>query len=165
MRRKAGMGMGGTVLAGRDPGRHRPTPQRSHKPTIPVVVEDSSGLFTLSATNTGSVGPDIGYRRGGSGIPKPHEHDFVPDEVLIELAADTTDQEAEDLGRQHGLTRIESIAFQLVGTKLFRWRINDNRTVAAVIRALELTPGVISASANFIMRLQADQPPESIRHK
>src|SRR5262249_58843754 len=67
---------------------------------------------------------------------------------------DTTDQAAEALARRFRLTRLESFNFQLGGTKLYRWRIGDRRSVASVVRALQASGSVISASPNYVKRLQ-----------
>jgi subtilisin family serine protease len=122
-------------------------------PPSNIVGGGGSGT---GVSNSGPANPVV-RRRPGTGVPPANERNYVPDEVLIELAANTSDEIAEALARRLRLTRVESIDFQLGGTKLYRWRINDNRPVPAVIRELERTPGVISASANFVARLQDDE--------
>src|SRR5487761_2746194 len=75
-------------------------------------------------------------RRGSSGAPAANERRLVPDEVVIEIANSATPQQIDALQRRHRLTRLESLTFQLTGTTLYRWRIPDRRSVAAVVRAL-----------------------------
>src|SRR5262249_12008824 len=96
------------------------------------------------------------FRRPGSGVPPAGERNYVPDEVVIELPADTTDAAAEALARRFGLARLESFNLQLTGTKLYRWRISDRRTVSTVVRALGRDRSVISVSPNYIMRLDGE---------
>jgi hypothetical protein len=45
-------------------------------------------------------------------------------------------QQIEALQRHHRLTRLESQAFQLSGTTLYRWRFAGSRSVATVVREL-----------------------------
>jgi subtilisin family serine protease len=96
-------------------------------------------------------------RRPGSGAPPVNERGYVADEVVIELAAETTDQAAEALARRFRLARLESFNFELAGTKLYRWRIADRRSVTSVVRALEASGSVISVSPNYYTRLQGEE--------
>ena len=68
---------------------------------------------------------------------RPMRRRLVPDEVVIELRNSVTPQTIDALQRRFRLTRIESQPSQLTGTTLYRWRIPDRRSVAAVVRALE----------------------------
>jgi len=90
------------------------------------------------------------------GTPPAGERRFVADEVVIELANTVSERQIGALQRRHRLVRIESQAFSLSGTKLFRWRIPDNRPVAAVVRALERDTMVRSAQPNYLFALQTD---------
>jgi subtilisin family serine protease len=131
------------------------------------VIVDGSGAppsQTFSgggASNSAPTNPIV-RPRPGTGVPPANDRSYVPDEVLMELASNTTDETAEALVRRVRLTQLESFDFDLAGTKLYRLRITDpdRRTVPAVIRELERMPGVISASANFIARLQDDTSTE-----
>ena len=106
-------------------------------------------------------GPGAGPQalsRPGSGVPAVTERDYLPDEVVIELAANTADQTAEALARRFRLTQVESFDIQATGTKLFRARISGGRPVPAVVRAIEGDRSVISVSPNYIMRLYGEVP-------
>ena len=101
--------------------------------------------------------------RRKSGSPPPaNERRMVPDEVLIEVANTTSAQSINALQRRHRLTRIESQTFQLAGTTLYRWRIPDRRSVAAVVRSLQADTVVASAQPNYLFTLQQnDSKPAS----
>ncbi len=94
-----------------------------------------------------------------SGVPAPNERRMVPDEVVIEVSGNVTPQQITALEQRHRLTRIESQEFTLTGTRLFRWRIPDRRSVANVVRALEGDAQVTSAQPNYLFRLQEDATP------
>ncbi len=93
-------------------------------------------------------------RRGSSGTPPANERRLVPDEVVIELSNSVTAQQVDALQRRYRLTRIESQAFALTGTTLYRWHIPDRRSVATVVRALESDRAVASAQPNYLFALQ-----------
>lgn len=96
-------------------------------------------------------------RRGLSGAPPVNERRLVPDEVVIELSNSVSAQQIDALQRRFQLTRIESHAFQLSNTTLYRWRILDRRSVAAVVRALEADRLVASAQPNYLFTLQQSE--------
>src|SRR5664280_1314968 len=98
--------------------------------------------------------PQRSTRRGPSGAPVANERRLVPDEVVIEVANSVNPQQIDALQRRYRLTRIESQTFQLSGTTLFRWRIPDRRSVAAVVRVLEADRVVASAQPNYLFTLQ-----------
>src|SRR5689334_1799990 len=93
-------------------------------------------------------------RRGGSGAPPANERRLVPDEVVIELSNSVNPQQVDALQLRHRLTRLESQAFQLSGTTLYRWRISDRRSVPTVVRELEADRLVAWAQPNYLFMLQ-----------
>src|SRR5674476_933010 len=98
--------------------------------------------------------PQRSTRRGPSGAPAANERRLVADEVVIEVANSVSPQQIDALQLRYRLTRIESQTFQLSGTTLFRWRIPDRRSVAAVVRVLEADRVVASAQPNYLFTLQ-----------
>lgn len=96
-------------------------------------------------------------RRGASGAPPANERRLVPDEVVIELPNSVGAQQIEALQRRHRLTRLESQAFQLSGTTLYRWRFAGSRSVATVVRELEADRLVAWAQPNYLFMLQQSE--------
>ena len=96
-------------------------------------------------------------RRGASGAPPANERRLVPDEVVIELPNSVGAQQIEALQRRHRLTRLESQAFQLSGTTLYRWRFAGSRSVATVVRELEADRLVAWAQPNYLFMLQQNE--------
>jgi hypothetical protein len=143
--RGGGFGGLGAVV----PGIIMAVPQ-GHPPNGPII-------------DAGPPGPHRGQqanRRGGSGAPPASERRLVPDEVVIELSNSVSTQQVEALQRRFNLTRIESQAFQLSNTTLYRWRIPDRRSVATVVRALEGDRLVASAQPNYLFTLQENEKSE-----
>jgi hypothetical protein len=142
-----------------------PGPVVPANPTIVMTRPTAVGITSLppgigSPPPGGSGAP---VRRAGSGVPPPNERRYVPDEVVVELSASTTDQQTDALARRQRLTRLQSVTFGLGGTTLVRWRINDRRSVPAVVRALETDATVISAQPNYLFALQDETPPPAAR--
>jgi subtilisin family serine protease len=97
-------------------------------------------------------------RQPGGGVPPSRERRYVPDEVVVELAGITSAGSIESLARRHRLARLESLNLRLTGTTIYRWRIPDQRSVSAVVRALEAEANVLSAQPNYIATLQQETP-------
>ncbi|HZP69729.1 MAG TPA: S8 family serine peptidase [Pseudolabrys sp.] len=135
-----GPGWGGVV-----PGIIVGLPQGS--PTGPYIVDDGPSGPRRPQAN----------RRGQSGAPSANERRLVPDEVVIELPNSVSAQQIDALQRRHRLTRLESQSFQLLGTTLYRWRIPDRRSVAAVVRELETDRVVAWAQPNYLFAIQQAQ--------
>lgn len=84
---------------------------------------------------------------------------YVPKELILEITGNPTDAQLDALARRHRLTRVESQEFPLLGTRMFRWRISDSRSVETVIRQVMAGGGVLSAQPNFRFALQQSNQP------
>jgi hypothetical protein len=122
-------------------------------PDNPVIVTTQPTSTGLGSPPPSNLGPQV-LRRSGSGVPAANERRYLPDEVVVELAATTTTQQTDALARRQRLTRLQSVTFQLGGTTLVRWKIADRRSVPAVVRALETDSTVLSAQPNYLFSLQ-----------
>jgi subtilisin family serine protease len=151
---------GGDHPGGNHPGGGDGNPRFPHWPigSHPIIPANPPVVMTQPpATGIGSQPPagsgPQALRRSG-GVPPLNERRYVPDEVVVELATSITNQQTDALARRHRLTRLQSVAFQLGGTTLVRWRIADRRPVPAVVRALETDAAVLSAQPNYLFALQ-----------
>jgi subtilisin family serine protease len=115
--------------------------------TGPYIVDDGPSGPRRAQAN----------RRGASGAPSANERRLVPNEVVIELPNSVSAQQIEALQRRHRLTRLESQAFQLSGTTLYRWGITGPRSVATVVRELEADRLVAWAQPNYLFMLQQNE--------
>ncbi len=121
-------------------------------PGNPTVVVNQPATTLIGSQPLGGSGTVT--RRAGSGVPPLNERSYVPDEVVVELATSTTNQQFDALARRQRLRRLQTVNFQLGGTTLVRWRITDRRSVPAVVRALETDATVLSAQPNYRFALQ-----------
>jgi subtilisin family serine protease len=84
----------------------------------------------------------------------------IADQLVAEIDGLLSDAQADELARRHGLARLESRNFPLVGATIGLFRITDRRTVDAVSRELGSEASVRSVQSNFRYLLQ-DQKPAS----
>ena len=136
-----------------------PTGIRPYGPVVIDNLEDyrrrlvTNGRITLTAR---TKQPKQIAQRGGFDAPPAGEQSYVRNEVLLTISPSVQIPTLDAMARQHRLTRMESQEFALMGRKLFRWRINDGRPVAIVIRTLMADARIIAAQPNYLYRLQED---------
>ena len=124
------------------------------KGALAIPGRTVDGLPDLTNPALGKGTGAAGRRRGGA--PPPGERRFVPNEVVLRMPPTLTEQALADLARRHDLTRLESRTVDLTGATFHRWRIQGNRSVAAVIRALEAEGAVAAAQPNYRFSLAGD---------
>ena len=78
----------------------------------------------------------------------------VPNEFVAEIDGSLSDAQADALARRHGLVRLQSQNFPLVGATIGLFRITDRRPVEKVRRAFAAAAGVRSVQLNFRYFLQ-----------
>jgi subtilisin family serine protease len=89
-------------------------------------------------------------------VPPAGEQRLVPDEIVVQLPAGSAAQAVAQVVVRHQLTLLESQTLQLSGEAMYRLRIPDQRSVPAVIAALEADAGIISAQPNYLFALSGD---------
>ena len=74
---------------------------------------------------------------------------FVPDEVVVRMAR--TMPEAVDLAiaQTHGLQLLERSTIELIGIRLVRYRVLNNRPLAAALTALQADPRTLAPQLNY----------------
>jgi subtilisin family serine protease len=82
----------------------------------------------------------------------------IAGQIVAEINGSLTNAQAEALARRHGIARLESQNFPLVGATIGLFRITDRRSVEAVRRELAADAGVRSVQPNFRYVLQDQQP-------
>ena len=83
----------------------------------------------------------------------------VPNEIVAEIDGALSTAEADELARRHGLERITSQDFPLIGSTIGLFRIVDRRPVDTVRRELAADGSVRSVQFNFIHILQQAKKP------
>ena len=96
-------------------------------------------------------------------LPPVDERRFLANEVVLELPSNVSDEQLHALAERHHLTRIGSVSFGIVGHTLYRWRVDDGRPVADVIRDLQAEGDISAAQPNFTFTLQDQAPRNEVR--
>jgi len=93
--------------------------------------------------------------RRGFVLPTADERRFVINEVVLDVP-NIPGATLETIARRHRLTLIGSRTLALTGHTIYRWRIDDGRSVADVIRALSAEQRISAAQPNFTFTLQEE---------
>jgi subtilisin family serine protease len=129
-------------------------------PGTPVIVNDGDSYprrrVKSAAKQIKQTKQTKQAARDGFNPPPAGEQRFVANEVLLSIAASVPIATLDAMARQHRLTRMEQQEFALTSRKLFRWRINDGRPVATVIRTLMVDARILGAQPNYLYALQED---------
>jgi hypothetical protein len=121
-------------------GLGRTTPNLKTYQGCSYAYRDSNGACSdqpISSADGGSGGAS-GKGKGKNNGPRRNNLQVAQDVRAIanEILAVIDGSQADELARRHGLTRLASQNFPLVGATIGLFRINDGRTVDAVSREL-----------------------------
>jgi subtilisin family serine protease len=78
----------------------------------------------------------------------------VANEIVAEIDGALSDAQADELARRHGLVRLQSQNFALIGGTIGLFRIADRRTMETVSRELAVDASIRSVQPNFRYVLQ-----------
>jgi subtilisin family serine protease len=95
--------------------------------------------------------------RRGFDLPPAGESRYVQNEVLLDIPATVPTTTLDRIATRHHMTRVETTTIELTGRTLHRWRIEDGRSVRAVIMRLSRERVIAGAGANYLYSL--DQEP------
>jgi subtilisin family serine protease len=149
--------------------RHRPVPviddneepRSPRRPRYPIAVPpvESANKHVGKKIAAAARKPvaQASSVRPNSGIPAAGEHRFVPREVLVELRPDVPPQTADVIARRVRLRLLASQRLALIGTTMYRYRIEGKRSVGAVVAALEADPQIAAAQPNYLYTLQSER--------
>jgi subtilisin family serine protease len=93
-----------------------------------------------------------GPRRGGSQAALNQRN--IANEIVAEIDGSLSPAQADALARRHGLTRLQSQDFPLIGATIGLFRVTDRRSVDATSREFATEAGVRSVQPNFRYVLQ-----------
>jgi subtilase family protein len=78
----------------------------------------------------------------------------VANEIVAEIDGSLSDAQADELARRHGLARLQSQNFPLVGATIGLFRVTDRRSTETASRDFATDTSVHSLQPNFRYRLQ-----------
>jgi subtilisin family serine protease len=125
-------------------------------PACSYAHRDSSGECQekpVTSSDGGGAGKSAkSGKNGGAGRNAPlaaFNPTAIPNEFVAEIDGSLSDAQADALARRHGLVRLQSQNFPLVGATIGLFRITDGRPVEKVRRAFAAAAGVRSVQLNF----------------
>ncbi len=129
-------------------------------PACDYAYRDSDGVCLDQPVNSADGGggrsarkADKGARRNGSPAAALVSG-AVADEIVAEIDGSLTDAQADELARRHGLARLRSENFPLVGATIGLFRVTDRRPTEIVSREFATEASVRSVQRNFRYLLQ-----------
>src|SRR5258708_4918382 len=87
--------------------------------------------------------------RSGFNQPPDGEARYLPNEVILDIAANVPTQTLDAIAARHTMTRMETRGFRLTGRTLHRWRLDGGGLATAMIRGLNGEPKVAGAQPNY----------------
>ncbi len=129
-------------------------------PTCPAANRDADGEC-LSQANAAGGGGGTGKtakkgtgKSGGSGAQGAVASNRLANELVAEIDGNLSASEADALARSHGLLRLSSENFPLIGATIGLFRITDGRSFDTARRDFAAVTGVRSVQPNFRYLLQ-----------
>lgn len=163
----AGRVLGGRCHCGPREGRHdlggrvfscaNPSPRG--RPSEPMTLAGSGGNSPPPAPRNPQLPPAAAQQPppNTSGLPQ-----FVPDEIVVRIARATPEAVDDAIGQTHGLQLLERSTIDLLGVRLVRYRVPNNRPLTAALTALQGDPRVLGPQLNYYYRhLQGGADPSN----
>ena len=135
-------------------------------PACDYAYRDSDGECTGKQVSSGDGGgASKSARKKASGSPRSNAGQAAvnlrsfANQLVAELDSALTDGQADELARRHGLVRIESQNFPLIGATIGLFRVTDNRPADIVSREFAAAAGVRLVQLNFRHWVQDQKAP------
>src|SRR5712664_133739 len=142
-------------------GIGRTTPNLRTYPACSYAYRDSEGECRdqpVSSADGGGTGGASGKNNNSSPRRNTAQTALnlrtIAGEIVAEIDGSLSDAQANELARRHGLARLESQNFPLIGGTIGLFRIVDRRPVDTVSRELATEASVRSVQPNFRYVLQ-----------
>jgi subtilisin family serine protease len=146
------------VGRGADIGSGRNIP--SLRSACTAAERDSGECSGQAANSSGSGGNGRGAAKNrntgsrGNTLQTALDQRTSVNELVAEIDGSLSDAQADQLARRHGLARLQSQNFPLIGSTIGLFRVTDRRAVDTVSRELATEAGVRSVQPNFRYILQ-----------
>jgi hypothetical protein len=147
----------GTAVTGID----RTGPNLRTTPACSYAYRDSDGGCSgQPGSSAGGGGSGAASAKNKGSGPRRNvaqaalDTDRVANELVAEIDGSLSDGQADELARRHGLARLQSQNFPLIGATIGLFRITGRRSLEAASRELATDAGVHAVQPNFRYLLQ-----------
>jgi subtilisin family serine protease len=144
-----------------DPEPTRPSPTVEPTPDQPPPLRQVQRELTPPAPRVGGAkgGPAGGpgatgqaaLRRGFDRLTPGAA--YVPNEVILDIPASVPTATLDAIAARHGMTRLETQTFRLIGRTLHRWRIDGGTSAPDMIGNIAGERQVVGAGYNYLYAL------------
>jgi Subtilase family len=131
------------------------------RPACSYAYRDADGGCSgQPGASTGGGGSGAASAKNKSSGPRRNvaqaalDTQSVANELVVEIDGSLSDAQADALARRHGLARLQSQNFPLVGATIGLFRITGRRSIEAASRDLATDSGVHAVQPNFRYSLQ-----------
>lgn len=116
----------------------------------------------VAAAGGNGSGKSAGSRRSGSArrsqLQAALDVSTITNELVAEIDGALSEAQADEIARRHGLRRVQSQNFPLIGATIGLFRITDRRSLDVVSREFASEASVRSVQPNFRYWLQDQKP-------
>jgi len=123
------------------------------QPSCTAADRDSGNC---SQVTTSSNSRKNGKKTGNSSLGASLASRAIANEIVAEIDGTLSEAQVDALARRHGLRRIESRSFELIGATIGLFRITGGKTVEAASREFAQDSSVRSLQPNFRYTLQGE---------
>ena len=131
-------------------------------PACGGAARDSDGecadLFAASNGSGRQARKVLSGRIRGNQVQTVLDVNTVPNELVAEIDGALSEAQADEMARRHGLRRVQSQNFALIGSTIGLFRVTDRRSVDVVSREFATEASVRSVQPNFRYLLQDQKP-------
>ncbi|MBV9458487.1 MAG: S8 family serine peptidase [Bradyrhizobium sp.] len=132
-------------------------------PACGGAARDTDGeCADLYASSNGNGGHQahrvLTARLRGNQVQTALDVTTIPNELVAEIDGALSEAQADEMARRHGLRRMQSQNFALIGATIGLFRITDRRSVDVVSREFATEANVRGVQPNFRYRLQDQKP-------
>src|SRR5665213_429850 len=135
-------------------------PYVRYSPNLYPLCNDVSGdaaCWDQPASLAGDGGGRVLARRNGpsrDGAQAQLNQRTIANQIVAEIDGSLSPAQADELARRHGLARLQSQSFPLIGATIGLFRVTDRRPVDVASREFAADAGVRSVQPNFRYVLQ-----------
>ena len=128
------------------------------RPDCSAASRDAGGNCSSQTVTSADRGAGKGKHKdkagGGATLSASLNSRAIANEIVAEIDGLLSEAQADALARRHGLRRVESQSFPLIGATIGLFRVAGGKTVEAASREFALDGSVRSVQPNFRYALQ-----------